>query len=102
MKRDDLEKVLNSAPVLSEVRNSKEAETLQDFLAHPGLKLFWGLMLGTRQANYAQLQYAQLGTAEKDTHAARIQGTIMGIELVAATALEQAIPSQEANTEEQK
>lgn len=97
MRQEDMQRVLDTAPVITTPRDNRESEDLQAFLEHPGFPIFYGLLLAARQAQYAALHNAGLGTAEKDTHAARIQGTITGIEMVAMTALEMAIPSQDTS-----
>lgn len=93
MNQLEFERVLQHAPVLTEIRGIDNRAAIEDFLAHPGFSLFWGLLLGSRQAYYAALSSAPAGNTEEVRRIGVLQGTIKGIELVSQTALEQLAPS---------
>jgi hypothetical protein len=91
----DLKNILDTAPVLTEIEDSKQREQIEDLLKHPALPLIWGLMLGSKQGQLALLQHAPLGNMAEVSRAAVIQGTTKGIELFYHTLLELSVPSIE-------
>lgn len=99
MKRAELEDTFSSVPVLTTL-DSKQQSEVEDLLKHPGLRHVYGLMLGSRQAQYVLLAHSPLGNAGDVSRAARIQGTILGIEFFRDTLLEQTVPDGNS-TEEQ-
>lgn len=95
MNRAELQTLMDYAPVLTGEGDieGQNREHLNQFLAHPGFVIFWGLMLGARQGYYAAIAQHPAGSTEEIRRLGVLQGTIKGIELVAGTALEQLTPS---------
>lgn len=94
MNRDELQKALDATPALDILPDSKAVEQLQDLLAHPGLPHLWGLLQGSKIAQFQVLANSPLTNMETVSRASVIQGTIKGVDLIYNTLLEQAVPSQ--------
>jgi hypothetical protein len=91
VRRADLANTLEGVPVLTALNLKQQAE-VEEVLKLPGLWHIYGLMLGSRQAQYAVLSHAALTNMETVSRAAVIQGTIRGIELFRDTLVELTVP----------
>lgn len=100
MTKEDLESILQSAPLLTQVPDSKAQEQIEDLLKHPALPMIWGLMVGAKQGFRVALEDAPLTNMETCWRAGVIQGTIKGIDQFYYTLLELTIPSQETDKEQ--
>lgn len=76
--------------------NSQEQDELLRLFAEPGLPHLISLMMGARQALYAQLANQPLSSAEAVARASVIQGQIKGIDMLPETLLEMVPPAQAA------
>lgn len=94
MKQTELQAQFDGLPVLAEVESGAQQDQLLDLFKHPGFSVLCSLLLGARQAQYAALANAPLGSAEASWRAGVTQGTIKGIELVFDTALEHTVPER--------
>jgi len=101
MRRDELIKMLDEAPVLTKLPDVESTSAFEELLKHPGLPLLWGLLLGSKQAHFAALSAAPLGNLEEVRRAGVLQGTIRGIDMIYQTLVEQSVPSQMDDTQEQ-
>lgn len=98
MNTEEMDNFLGRVPVLSKVIDEDE-RNLQELIHHPGLPVFLGLLLGSRQALYATLSVLRLGDEDGRHRASVLQGKIQGIELTIQTVREQAVPSSAADSE---
>ena len=98
MNTEEMDNFLGRLPVLSKV-DSEDERNLQEFIHHPGLPVFLGLLLGSRQAFYATLSNLRLGDEDTRHRASVLQGKIQGIELTIQSVREQAVPSQAEESE---
>lgn len=100
MKKEDLEAILDGAPLLTVVPDSKMQESVEEFLKHPALPIVWGLMIGAKQGYRVALEDSPLINMETCWRAGVIQGTIKGIDVFYHTLLELTVPSQETTQEQ--
>lgn len=90
---------LEAIPVLAQLADTKQHEAVQSLLDNEGFRLFLGLMLGTRQALYAQLAMRPVANAADAARASVIQGQIQGIDLFRETMLESFMPVGKPTTQ---
>ena len=101
MNNREMENWLKTLPVLTEVKGEMEI-ALMEQLGGKALTGLLGLLLGARQAFYAQLSGINLGDRPHRHTAAVIQGKIQGIELVINTMRELAVRSSSETDNDQQ
>lgn len=94
MNNREMEAWLDRLPVLSKLTGEQEREVME-LLGKPGLTALLGLVLGSRQALYAQVSYAPNGDPVMSHRVSVLQGKIQGLEMVVQTVRELAVPSSD-------
>jgi len=101
MSTTEFEKWLDNTDIITEP-TQEEILLAREVISSEGMRVVWGLMLGTAQGKRVALENAPLGTPETDHRAAVIQGGIKGIYVLRDTLLELAnMGSQPAAPEEE-
>lgn len=101
MNNREMESWLSKLPVLSKLDGENERDVME-LLGSPGLTALLGLVLGTRQALYAQVSYLPNGDPVMSHRLSVLQGKIQGLELVVQTVRELAVSSSGNENEEGK
>lgn len=91
MNSREMEAFLARVPVLVEAKGDNE-RNINELLAHPGLPVLLGLILGARQGLYAQVSYLPNGDQVQSHRISVLQGKIQGLEMTIQTVRELAVP----------